>query len=44
MECEKGEKPKKGKDKKEKTKKKQDGVGIKPVTLQDLMAEAKIIK
>ena len=44
MECEKGEKPKKGKDKKEKTKKKQDGVDIKPVTLQDLMTEAKIVK
>ena len=35
---------KKGKDKKEKTKKKQDSVDIKPVTLQDLMTEAKIIK
>ena len=38
-ECEKGKKKKK-----EKTKKKKDGVDIKPVTLQDLMAEAKIIK
>ena len=38
------EKAKKGKDKKEKTKKKQDGVEIKPVTLQDLMTEAKILK
>ena len=38
------EKAKKGKDKKEKTKKKQNGVDIKPITLQDLMTEAKIIK
>ena len=38
------EKAKKRKDKKEKTKKKQDGVEIKPVTLQDLMTEAKIVK
>ena len=38
------EKAKKGKDKKEKTKKKQDGIDIKPVTLQDLMTEAKIVK
>ena len=29
---------------KEKIKKKQDGVDIKPITLQDLMTEAKIIK
>ena len=41
IEC---EKTKKGKEKKEKTKKKQDSVDIKPVTLQDLMTEAKIIK
>ena len=32
------------KDKKEKTKKKQIGIDIKPVTLQDLMTEAKIVK
>ena len=32
------------KDKKEKTKKKQDEVEIKPVTLQDLMTEEKIVK
>ena len=38
-ECEKGKK-----DKKEKTKKKQDGVEIKPVTLQDLMIESKMVK
>ena len=38
-ECEKGEK-----DKKENTKKKQDGIDIKLVTLQDLMTEAKIVK
>ena len=38
-ECAKGKK-----DKKEKTKMKQDGVDIKPVTLQDLMTEAKIVK
>ena len=44
MECEKGEKPKKGKDKKEKTKKKQDGIDIKPLTLQDLMTEATMVK
>ena len=31
-------------DKKEKTKKKQNGVDIKPITLQDLMTEAKIVK
>ena len=43
-ECEKGDKAKKGNDKKEKTKKKQDGIDIKPVTLQDLMTEAKIVK
>ena len=43
MECGKGEKAKKWKDKKEKTKKKQDGVDIKSITLQDLMTEAKII-
>ena len=36
---------KKGKkDKKERTKMKQDGTNIKPVTLQDLMIEAKIVK
>ena len=36
---------KKGKkDKKERTKMKQDGTNIKPVTLQDLMTEAKIVK
>ena len=39
MECEKGKK-----DKKEKTKKKQDGINIKPVTLRDLMTEAKMVK
>ena len=38
-ECEKGKK-----DTKEKTKKKQIGIDIKPVTLQDLMTEAKIVK
>ena len=38
------EKAKKGKEKKEKTKKKQDSVEIKPVTLQDLITEAKIVK
>ena len=32
------------KDKKEKTKKKQDRIDIKPVTLQDLMTKAKRIK
>ena len=37
--CEKGKK-----DKKEKTTKKKDGVDIKPVTLQDLIMEAKIVK
>ena len=42
--CEKGKKAKKGKDKKEKTKKKQEDVDIKPITLQDLMTEAKIVK
>ena len=31
-------------DKKEKTKKKQIGIDIKPVTLQDLMTKAKIVK
>ena len=41
MEC---EKAKKGKDKKEKTKKKQIGIDIKPITHQDLMIEAKIVK
>ena len=44
MKCGKREKAKKEKDKKEKTKMKQDGVNIKPVTLQDLMTEAKMIK
>ena len=39
MKCGKREKAKK-----EKTKMKQDGVKIKPVTLQDLMTEAKMIK
>ena len=41
---EKGKKVKKEKDKKEKTKMKQDEVDIKPVTLQDLMTEAEIVK
>ena len=40
MEC---EKDKKGKDT-EKTKKKQNSVDIKPVTLQDLMTKAKMVK
>ena len=44
MGCEKGEKNKKGKDKRKNTKKKQDGIDIKPVTLQNLMTEAKIVK
>ena len=44
MECGKKEKAKKEKDNKEKIKKKQDGVDIKPITLQDLMAEAKMVK
>ena len=44
MKCGKGEKAKKGKYKKEKTKKKQDGIDIKSVTLQDLMTEAKMVK
>ena len=35
---------KREKDKKEKTKLKQDGTNIKPVTLQDLMIEEKIVK
>ena len=39
MECGKGEKVKK-----EKTKMKQDGTNIKPITLQYLMTEAKIVK
>ena len=38
------ERGKEEKDKKEKTKKKQDRIDIKPVTLQDLMTEAKRIK
>ena len=38
-ECEKGKN-----DKKEKTKKKQIGIDKKPVTLQDLMTKAKIVK
>ena len=38
-ECGKGEKTKK-----EKTEMKQDGINIKPVTLQDLMTIAKIVK
>jgi len=41
VEC---EKAKKGKDKKEKTKKKQGGRDIKPVTLQDLMTKEKMVK
>ena len=41
MECGKKEK---AKDKKEKTKIKQDGVDIRPVTIQDLMTEAKMVK
>ena len=44
IECGKGEKTKKEKDKKEKTKAKQDRVDIKPVTLQNLMTEAKMVK
>ena len=39
MECEKKEKAKK-----EMTEMKQDGVDIKPVTLQDLIMDAKIVK
>ena len=38
------EKAKKGKDKKENTKKKQIGIDIKPVTLQDLVTKAKMLK
>ena len=38
------EKAMKGKDKKEKTKKKQIDIDIKPVTLKDLMTEAKMVK
>ena len=38
------EKDKKGKDKKENTKKKQIGIDIKPVTLQDLVTKAKMLK
>ena len=41
---EKEKKAKKEKDKKKKTKMKQDEVNIKPVTLQDLMIEAKMVK
>ena len=41
--CRKKEKEK-AKDKKEKTKVKQDRVDIKPITLQDLMTEAKMVK
>ena len=37
-------KKEKAKDKKEKTKIKQDGVDIRPVTIQDLMTEAKMVK
>ena len=44
MECGKREKAKKEKYKKEKTKLKQDGVDIKPVTLQELMTEVKMVK
>ena len=43
-ECEKGKKAKKEKYKKEKTKMKQDGTNIKPVTLQNLMTEPKLVK
>ena len=43
-ECGKEKKDKKEKDKKERTKMKQNGTNIKPVTLQDLMIEAKIVK
>ena len=43
-ECGKGEKAKKEKDKQEKTKMKQDGTSIKPITLHDLMIEAKMVK
>ena len=35
---------KREKDKKEKTNMEQDGVDIKPITLQDLMTEAKMVK
>ena len=42
--CGKEKKAKKEKDKKERTKMKQDGTNIKPVTQQDLMIEAKIVK
>ena len=38
------EKAKKGKDKKENTKKKQIGIDIKPLTLQDLVTKAKMLK
>ena len=37
-------KKEKARDKKEKTKMKQDRVDIKPITLQDLMIEEKIVK
>ena len=43
-ECRKREKVKKEKDKEEKTKMKEDGVDIKPVTLQDLIIEVKMVK
>ena len=43
-ECEKGKKAKKEKYKKEKTKMKQDETNIKPVTLQNLMTEPKLVK
>ena len=43
-ECRKREKAKKEKDKEEKTKMKQDGVDIKPVTLQDLITKVKMVK
>ena len=43
-ECEKGKKAMKEKYKKEKTKMKQDETNIKPVTLQNLMTEPKLVK
>ena len=46
MECGKEEKVKKEKEKykKEKTKMKQDEIDIKPITLQDFMTKAKMVK
>ena len=44
MECGKGEKVEKGKNKKEKKNHEQDGVDIKLVILQDLMTKAKMVK